>query len=367
MLGRVALRPNEGWLMLGGVRKTDGGRRAPDPVPRPTPRLSPLSDRLTALAFGFCLGVAAPFADRYLAWRTGPKGGPGLSGVAPATPLQIDPVGWRQILARTFKAFNADQIPAVAAGAAFFILLALFPAIGAFVSLYGLFGDVAAAQRQLATMSGLLPDGAISVIGDQIARLIAIDHGKLGLTFVIGLLVSVWSANAGLKALISGLNAAYESPERRGFIALNLLSLTFTFAAVILAVAMASAMVAGPSILSALGLARLMALTGLRWPILLLVVLAVLSVFYRFAPCRQQAHWRWITPGGLAAALAWMAMSLLFSWYVGNFGHYNRTYGSLGAVVGFMTWIWLSVTVVLFGAELNSEIEKQRIAPLDHD
>jgi hypothetical protein len=157
MLGRVALRPNEGWLMLGGVRKTDGGRRAPDPVPRPTPRLSPLSDRLTALAFGFCLGVAAPFADRYLAWRTGPKGGPGLSGVAPATPLQIDPVGWRQILARTFKAFNADQIPAVAAGAAFFILLALFPAIGAFVSLYGLFGDVAAAQRQLATMSGLLP------------------------------------------------------------------------------------------------------------------------------------------------------------------------------------------------------------------
>ena len=347
--------------MLGGPRKPASGGKAPADAPRSDLRLDPLADRLTALAFGFCLGVAAPLADRYLPRKNGPKGGPGLSGAAPSTPLQINPVGWRQILGRTFKAFNADQIPAVAAGAAFFILLALFPAIGAFVSLYGLFGDVGAAQRQLAAMSGLLPDGAISVIGDQIARLIAIDHGKLGLTFVIGLLVSIWSANAGVKALISGLNTAYESPERRGFIALNLLSLAFTFGAVILAVAMTAAMVAAPAILTALGLGRLVALTGLRWPILLLVTLGVLSVFYRFAPCRRQAHWRWITPGGLAAAVAWMAMSLLFSWYVGNFGHYNRTYGSLGAVVGFMTWIWLSVTVLLFGAELNSEIEKQRI------
>jgi membrane protein len=322
-----------------------------------------LADPATTFAIGLFVGLAAPLADRYLARRTGPKGGPGLSGAAPATPLQIDPVGWRQILGRTVKAFNTDQIPAVAAGAAFFILLALFPAVGAFVSLYGLFGDVAAAQHQLAAMSGLLPDGAISVIGDQIARLIAIDHGKLGLTFVLGLLVSIWSANAGVKALISGLNAAYESPESRGFIALNLLSLGFTFGAVILAVAMTWAMVEAPATLTTLGLGRLMALTGLRWPILLLVTLAVLSVFYRFAPCRRQAHWRWITPGGLAAALAWMAMSLLFSWYVGNFGHYNQTYGSLGAVVGFMTWIWLSVTVLLFGAELNAEIEKQRIDP----
>ncbi len=324
-----------------------------------------LANLLTAGALGFCLGVAAPFADRYLARRTGSESGAGLWGAAPATPLQIDPVGWRQILGRTFKAFNADQIPAVAAGATFFILLALFPAVGAFVSLYGLFGDIGAAQHQLAAMSGLLPAGAISVIGDQIARLIATDHGKLGLTFVIGLVVSIWSANAGVKALISGLNTAYESHEHRGFIALNLLSLAFTFGAVILAVAMTSAMVAAPAILAALGLGRLMALTELRWPIMLLVTLVVLSVFYRFAPCRRQAHWRWITPGGLAAAVAWMAMSLLFSWYVGNFGHYNRTYGSLGAVVGFMTWIWLSVTVLLFGAELNSEIEKQRIDAKD--
>src|SRR5580704_1303642 len=126
--------------MAGVARKAAGDGSVPRPRRRDQAALNPLADRLTALAFGFCLGAATPLIDNYLAWRTGPKGGPGLSGAPPATPLQIGPVGWRQILARTLKAFNADQIPAVAASAAFFILLALFPAIGAFVSLYGLFG-----------------------------------------------------------------------------------------------------------------------------------------------------------------------------------------------------------------------------------
>jgi membrane protein len=316
-------------------------------------------DRLTALALGFLLGLAAFAAD---SGREVDKDAPGLAEALPTSPLKIGPAGWRQVVVRTVKAFNADQIPAMAAGVTFFVLLALFPAIGAFVSLYGLFGDVASAQRQLAEMTGFLPDGAIAVIGDQITRLIAIDHGKLGLTFVIGLAVSVWSANAGVKALISGLNAAYEKREARGFVALNLLSLSFTFGAVVFAVAAATAAVAAPAVLAAMGLEGLESLTGLRWPILLAAMVALLSALYRFGACRHPVRWRWITPGGLAAALAWLAMSLAFSWYVGHFGNYNRTYGSLGAVIGFMTWIWLSVTVVLFGAELNSEVEKQRLA-----
>jgi membrane protein len=347
--------------MRGRVRDSAGRRSGTDRARRSGARRFPLADPLTSLALGFCLGVAAPFVDLYLARRRGPKGGPGLSGAAPSTPMQIDPGGWRQILARTFKAFGADQIPAVAAGVTFFILLALFPAIGAFVSLYGLFGDAGAAQHQLAAMGGLLPAGAISVVGDQITRLVAINHGRLGLTFAIGLLISIWSANAGVKALISGLNIAYETPERRGLIRLNLLSLGFTFGAVIFTVAAAAAVAGTPALLTRLDIEWLESLTWLRWPILLLVTSVVLSLFYRYAPCRRQARWRWITPGSLAAAVAWMAMSLAFSWYVGNFGHYNRTYGSLGAVVGFLTWIWLSVAVILFGAELNSEIEKQRI------
>lgn len=317
-------------------------------------------DRLTMLAFGLLLGLAAPAVDSWLARRSG-KETPGMSGVLPSSPLQIGPVGWRQTLVRTVRAFNTDQIPSVAAGVTFFALLALFPAIGAFVSLYGLFGDVAAAERQLAQMAGFLPDGAIAVVGDQITRLIAIDHGRLGLTFVIGLALSIWSANAGIKALISGLNTAYEKRDGRGFIVLNLLSLSFTFGAIVFAVAAVTAAVAAPTLLAALGLERLESLTWLRWPVLLAAMVALLSVLYRYGPCRHPVSWRWITPGGLAAALAWLAMSLAFSWYVGHFGHYNRTYGSLGAVIGFMTWIWLSVTVVLFGAELNSEVEKQRI------
>jgi membrane protein len=347
--------------MRGKVRNGACRRDGVDRARRSGGGRVPFADPWTAVALGFCLGVAAPFVDLYLARRRGPKGGPGLSGAAPSTPMQINPVGWRQILVRTFKAFGADQIPAVAAGVTFFILLALFPAIGAFVSLYGLFGDAGAAQRQLAAMGGLLPDGAISVVGDQITRLVAINHGRLGLTFAIGLLISIWSANAGVKALISGLNIAYETPERRGFITLNLLSLGFTFCAVIFTVAAAAAIAGTPALLNRLDIEWLESLTWLRWPILLLVTSVVLSLFYRYAPSRRQAHWRWITPGSLAAAVAWMAMSLAFSWYVGNFGHYNRTYGSLGAVVGFLTWIWLSVAVILFGAELNSEIEKQRI------
>jgi membrane protein len=318
-------------------------------------------DRTGALTLGFLVGLATPLADAWLARKSAKGGGPGLIGQAPATPLQIGPTGWRQIVVRAFKAFNTDQIPAVAAGVTFFALLALFPAIGAFVSLYGLFGNVGAAERQLSQLNGVLPAGAISVIGDQIARLVAISHGRLGLTFAVGLIVSIWSANAGVKALIAGLNVAYEKHEARGFIALNLLSLGFTFGAIVFAVCSATAMAAAPAVLTRLGLDGLESLTGLRWPILLVVTLALVSLLYRFAPRRGQVRWRWITPGGLAAALAWMAMSLAFSWYVGNFGHYNRTYGSLGAVVGFMTWIWLSVVVVLFGAELNSEIEKQRI------
>ncbi len=319
-------------------------------------------DPWTALAIGFVLGLATPLADILLAQRNAAERGPGISGAAPSTPFQIGAAGWRQILLRTLKAFGADRIPTVAASVTFFGLLALFPAIGAFVSLYGLFGNVAKAQHHLAALNGLLPGGAISVIGDQISRLAAIGHGRLGLTFATGLAISLWSSNAGVKALIAGLNVAYEKTEGRRFILLNLLSLGFTFGAIVFAVVAAAAMAAAPRTLAELGLAGVASITGLRWPVLFLIAVVLLSFFYRYAPCRHQVRWRWITPGGVAAALIWMMMSLLFSWYVSNFGHYNRTYGSLGAVIGFMTWIWLSVVVILFGAELNSEIEKQRIA-----
>ena len=247
----------------------------------------------------------------------------------------------------------------VAGGVTFFSLLALFPALGAFVSLYGLISNVEDARRQIVGLGGMLPGGAVTVIGDQMTRLSASNHAHLGAAFALGLLVSIWSANAGVKALINGLNVAYEVHERRNFIQLNLVSLAFTIGLTLLAVVGVATVVAAPQVLTTLGLGALREASLLRWPLILLVTIGILSLLYRFGPSRAHAHWRWITPGSILAAVLWMAMSVGFSLYVGAFGHYDRTYGPLGAMIGFMTWIWLSITAVLLGAELNSELEEQ--------
>lgn len=277
-------------------------------------------------------------------------------------PEDIPPRGWRDILWRAWKEFNEDQILNVAAGVAFFGVLALFPGMAAFVSLYGLFADVGEAQKQLAALAGVLPADSLTFIGKEITRIAEAKSASLSATFVLSFLLSIWSANAGVKGLFAGLNVAYEEHEKRSFLRLNLISLAFTILLLaFLAVAMA-AMVAAPVAIETLRLdpkSRLLA--TLRWPILLLVVMGGLSVVYRYGPSREQPRWRWVTVGGTVAAFGWLLASLLFSWYVGAFGHYDVTYGSIGAVVGFMTWLWLTATVILLGAELNAEVEHQTV------
>ena len=315
----------------------------------------------TGWAIGLMFGVAIGLGMGLGAVRR-PDGGLALTpsrAVAAANPLQIPSRGWTWIFKRTLREFNEDQIPAVAAGVTFFALLSLFPALGAFASLYGLFANVDGARRQVASLTGLLPGGGATLIGDQMTRLAGADHGRLGATFLISLLLSLWTLNAGVKSLIAGLNVAYEERERRNFIGLNLASLGFTVSVVLFAVLGMAAAVAIPGVLALLKIPDPVGLSVLHWPILLLVVMGLLSLFYRYGPCREHAQWRWVTPGSAVASAGWLAMSLLFSLYVANFGHYDKIYGSLGAVVGFMTWIWLSLIVVLFGAELNSEIELQ--------
>jgi membrane protein len=302
-------------------------------------------------ALGFLAGLSVVFLEE---WSASPPGASDKGG-APriASPLETPSRDWRSGVKRAWIAFNSDQIPAVAGGATFFGLLALFPALGVFVSLYGLFADVEQARMDLANLKGVLPDGAISVLSEQIGRLAAAPRAQLGLAFLVSALISVWSANAGVKALIAGLNIAYRTAERRGFIRLNATSLAFTVAGVGLA-ALAAAV---PGWLSRLGPPVSTIIALLRWPVFLATVVTLLSLVYRYAPSRESTRWRLLTPGSLFAAIAWLAMSLLFSFYVSNFGTYDRTYGSLGAIVGFMTWIWLSLTVVLVGAELNAQLE----------
>jgi membrane protein len=276
-----------------------------------------------------------------------------------ASPVQVSGRSWRLIVARTFAEFTEDRILAVAAGSAFYALLALFPALGVFVSLYGLVGDLQGAQGQISAFQGLLPEGGVSILNDQIQRLAVTSHARLGLAFFVSLLLSIWSSNAGMKGLIGGLNVAYESHEHRNFLRLNLVSLAFTAGAILFATIAMTAIVAAPEVLRSLDLQTLAGASLARWPAMFVVAVGGLSVLYRFAPARPSARWRWITPGGVLAAACWMAMSAAFSFYVGRFGTYDRTYGSLGAIIGFMTWIWLSLTIVLLGAEFNSEMEDQ--------
>jgi membrane protein len=277
------------------------------------------------------------------------------------TPTQIPTLGWKDILWRTYEEFGQDRLMSVAAGVTYYALLALFPAIGALVSVYGLFADPATIQDHLTALSGVLPGGALDIIREQVVRIASAGEGTLGLSFVIGLAISLWSANAGMKAIFDALNIVYDEEEKRSFVKLNLESLTFTLAAVGFILLALAGIVVLPIVLDFVGLGSgiewLLAIA--RWPILLAVVIAGLAVLYRYGPSRDKAEWKWVTPGGIVAAVLWLVVSMLFSWYVANFGSYNETYGSLGAVIGFMTWIWISSVVVLLGAEINAEMEHQ--------
>lgn len=300
------------------------------------------------------LGLSALEDARRKPASSGWQAGPGARD-----PAKVVARGWRQILGATAKEFNEDHIPTSAAAVTFYILLSLFPALGAFVSLYSLIANVEDAQRQILALGGLLPGGAVRVLADQMTRLAAGDHDKLGVAFAVSLLISLWSSTSGIKALMEGLNLAYETPERRGFIPFNLAALAFTIAALAISIIAIAVVAAAPAFLDRLGLGQLWVLAVLRWPAFFVLTSLLLSVLYRYGPSRGPVRWRWVTPGGVVAALGWILMSALFSWYVANFGHYDRTYGSLGAIVGFLTWIWLSLMVVLFGAELNAAIERR--------
>jgi len=268
--------------------------------------------------------------------------------------------GWKDIGWRTWKEFNADRITRLAAGVTFYGLLALFPGLAAFVSLYGLFADVHTAQGQLAVLAGVIPADALTFIGRQMLAIAKAKDASLGLAFAVSLLLSLWSANAGMKALFDALNIAYGEREKRSFVRLNVVTLAFTLGALVFMLAATGALVIMPIAFGWLGL-RDDLLSFIRWPILLGAMMLGLAVVYRYGPSREHARWRWVSWGGALAAALWLAASLLFSWYMTNFAHYDRTYGALGAVVGAMTWMWLSAIIVLLGAELNAEIEHQTV------
>ena len=288
------------------------------------------------------------------------------AGAVTYTPCAKEPArGLKELVRRAYTNIEKHRVLALAAGVTFYSILAIFPAIAALVGIYGLFADPTTISAHLDSVSDFLPRGAIDVIKDQLTRIASNGRSTLGLAFVFGLGVTLWSANAGLKALFDALNLIHESEEKRGFIKLNVVSLAFTILGIIFAILALAAVIAIPVILNASGLegaTELLVNVG-RWPILFLVVALVLALIYRFGPCRPDPQWRWITWGSAFASVAWIAVSLLFSWYAANFGSYNATYGSLGAIMGFMVWLWLSTIVILLGAEIDAEMEHRETQP----
>ena len=279
------------------------------------------------------------------------------------SPFAIPLAGWKDIFWRTYQRIDDDRLLATAGGVVFFGLLSIFPAVTALVSSYGLFADPATISANLQTLATMLPEGSFQIVEDQVGRVVSKGNTTLGATFLLGLLLAIWSANAGVKSIFDALNVAYEEREKRSFIRLNSVSLAFTVGGIAALLLMVGAVVAFPLALNHLGMAPesklIVALA--RWPLLFLILLVALAILYRFAPSRDAPRWQWLSLGAVTAALLWIAGSALLSWYLSEFANYNATYGSLGAAIGLMMWMWMSAIVVMFGAELNSEIERQTL------
>ena len=269
--------------------------------------------------------------------------------------------GWKDILIRTYHEIQDDRLLSLAAGVVFYSLVALFPAIAAGVSVYALFSDAAIIAGHLSLLSDIVPAPRSIFCATEITRIATRSDGRLTLGFLLSFAIALWSANAGMKAIFDALNIIYDEEEKRGFVWLNLVSLFFTFCAIAGVLMAVGAVVVFPLILAAFGLTSRDAplVADLRWPAMFVLIIVGSR---RSLPLRSEpAHckWRWLTVGSVFAAVTWLLVSFLFSWYLANFGNYNATYGALGAVVGLMMWMWLSTIVVLVGAELNSEIEHQ--------
>lgn len=276
-------------------------------------------------------------------------------------PTEIPLPGWKDVLYRVYRSIAEDRILLTAAGVTFYILLALVPTLTAFVAIYGLFNDRSTVLRHVELLAGIVPPGALEIINDQLTRLTAESSDTLGLTLLFSLAIALWSSSNGVKAMFEAMNVAYHERERRSFFRLNGVALLFTLGGAFAALLVIAVVLVMPVLIRFVPGGA-----GLEWLVrvaaylaMLVVISCSLAALYRWGPSREEAKWRWITPGAMLSVVTLGVASILFSWYVANFTNNNATYGSLGAVIGLMTWLWISVTLVIAGAEINSEIEHQ--------
>jgi membrane protein len=274
-------------------------------------------------------------------------------------PQQIPPRGWLDIAKRTGKEVKQDQVPLLGAGVAFYALLSLFPAIIAGVSIYGLVADPRTVQRQINQLTDMLSPETAKIVGTQLEQVTSGAGGALGLATVIGILTALWSASSGMKALITGVNLAYDETEGRKFVKLRGLAILLTLGAMVLMAVALTLIVAFPALADSWPTVLRWTVGVLRWVLLAVLLIAGLAVLYRYAPDRDEPKWTWVSWGSAVATALWILASIGFSVYANSFGNYNKTYGALAGVIILMFWLYLTAVIVLVGAELNTEMELQ--------
>ena len=277
------------------------------------------------------------------------------------SPAEIPARGWLDVARRVKTEATEDDVSLLAGGVAFFALLALVPALVALVSLYGLFASEATVTEQVGKVLGAAPAEVQNLVEEQLRAIVRTSASGVSLAVVVGLIVALWSASSGMKHLIGAINLAYDEGETRGFVRVRAMSLGLTLGAVVFLVIAFGVIAVLPAALTktGLGVGARIAVGVLRWLVLLVGMLVGLGVLYRYAPDRADPKWSWASPGAIFATVGFMVTSLLFSLYTANFGRYNETYGTLGAIVVVMLWLYFTALMVILGAELNAELERQ--------
>jgi membrane protein len=283
-------------------------------------------------------------------------------------PSHIPLRGWWQIAQRVWIESGRDNLSVVAAGCAFYALFAVFPALSALIALYGLASDPASVERHFNVLSLVLPPQAYEIVIDQIRRFAGASNRSLGWGLLLSLGLALWSVGNLVQTVFAALNIAYEEPERRSVLQFYLSAFGFALLGIVSGGVILLALIYLPLLFAYAGYSSAFALLVKigRWPLLALLVLFILALLYRYGPCRRSAKWRWVSVGSTFATLVWLAASAGFSFYVANFANYEQTYGSLGAVIVLLFWLYLSFYIVLLGAEINAELELQTAQDTTH-
>jgi membrane protein len=284
-----------------------------------------------------------------------------LPGVNATRPTKIPLRGWVQIVKRAWAENNADNMPIIGAGVAFFGFLAILPTLTATISLYGLVASPQTVARQIESLSKQLPQATSDLIATQLKDITSHSGGALTISLIVSILVALWSASGGVSNIVKAVNIAYDEVETRGFVKVRLLSLALTLAAIVFVLITFSLIAVVPVVLNTLplGVVGTILAQVVRWVLLLGLMVGALSVLYRVAPDRDAPRFAWVSVGSVVVTVVWAVVSLLFSFYVDNFGSYDKTYGAIAGVIVLMLWLQLTVYLVLLGAEINAEAEHQ--------